>query len=325
MTKKIIVIGAGAWGTALANVVAENNHNICLIANSQKISDAINTDLHNNTFLPNVKLNANIRSSVDLAGEIKDANYVFIAIPSNAVLDLFAELKHLKSPENCGFVICTKGLEHSSLQFFHQVFEENFAGKNYAILSGPNFAIEVANQQPSITTIASKNENFAFKIIDILKNNYFKPQFSSCVLTAEICGVVKNIMAIACGICDGLDLAQNSKAAILTQGIVEIKILAKFYGINADLASAAGFGDIFLTCATTKSRNNSLGASLARGEKYKDLASRKTYEGAINAASIAKLAQKIGIGLPLCEAINEILREDLGINGIRRRVLAVLS
>ena len=325
MTDKIIIVGAGAWGTAIANLVAQNGFDVCAISDNSEICEEINKNHTHKNALPQVKLSKNLTSSLNLEQEALSADYIFIVVPSNAVLPVLQQISRINLKENCGFIICTKGLEHNSLKLFHQIFSEIFAQRKFALLSGPNFAIEVAQNIPTITNIASKDEEFAKNIARILENDWFKTDFIENLVTVEISAVIKNIMAIACGICDELGLGENSKAALIIKGINEIKALAHKLGEkNPNLENAAGFGDIFLTCATTKSRNNSLGHALARGEKYHDLSKTKTYEGAINAASIAKLAQKLSIKLPLCQKIDEILQNNLTIDEIRQKIVEII-
>jgi glycerol-3-phosphate dehydrogenase (NAD(P)+) len=262
-------------------------------------------------------LSKNLRATLDLAGEIADADYIFIVAPSKAFTKLLLEISKLNVKKSCGFVICTKGLDHKNLKFFHQIFEEILPQKKYAILSGPNFAAEVASENLTVTTIASKNKIFAKKIVTILQNNYFKAEIFDDVVTAEICGVMKNIIAIGCGIVDGLGLGQNAKASVVCKGVAEILMLCKKLRAKPNLHSAAGFGDIFLTCSTTKSRNNSLGFAIARGENYQI---DKTYEGVLAASSISKLAKKLRLKLDLCEVINEILQKKFSCQEISTKI-----
>ncbi|MBM3579200.1 MAG: hypothetical protein FJX34_00300, partial [Alphaproteobacteria bacterium] len=180
--------------------------------------------------------------------------------------------------------------------------------QNYAILSGPNFAAEVAAEVPSITTIAAKNKKLAQGVIDLLNNNHFHALYFKDSRTAEICGVVKNIIAIGCGIVDGLGLGVNAKSALVLKGISEIQLLCKKLKASQDIANAVGFGDIFLTCSSTKSRNNSLGVLVVRGEKLEE---GKTYEGAAASYRVVALAHRLKVKLDLCEAINQILRARL--------------
>ncbi len=321
---KIIVIGAGAWGTALANLLAKNSYKTCLISNDEKVSEEINHQHSNNKFLAEISLSYNLKAATNLVDEIKDADFVFIVTPSNATAALISKISSLNLKSSCGFILCTKGLDQSQLKFFHEIIEEKLVDKKYAILSGPNFAIEVASKVPSLTTIASKDKAFAEKIIHILHGSYFKGEFCDDVITTEISSVVKNIIAIGCGIIDGLALGENTKAGLVRQGCKEIELLSKKLGGSGNLNSAAGFGDIFLTCSTTKSRNNSLGFAIAKGEKTSDLLGKKTYEGAVSAKSIQQLGSKLELRLPLCEAVSYILQNNLTKEAILAKIVGVV-
>lgn len=325
MKKKIVVIGAGAWGTAIANLVAINNHEVCAISDIKQIAEEINEKHSHSLALPEIKLNENLRASTDLLSEAKSADFIFIVVPSNVVLTILKQLKTIKLKENCGFIFATKGIEHNSLRFFHEIFHENFVDKNFAILSGPNFAVEVAAKMTTISNVVSENKKFGAEIVESLQNDFFKPIFCQEILATEISAVVKNIIAISCGICEGLNLGENTKAALVVQGIEEIKLLAKKLGAkNPNLENAAGFGDIFLTCSTAKSRNNSLGQALGQGQKYQDLAAKKTYEGAINADSVVKLATKNNLNLKLCQTVDEILKNNFSIDQIKEKIIKII-
>ena len=332
MKEKITVIGAGAWGTAIANLLAQNKHEVCAISDIKEISEEINQKNTHESALPEINLEKNLKSSTDLEKNAINSDLIYIVVPSTVVPIIIEQLSKVELKENCGFVICTKGLDHKSLKFFHQIIEEKIRNTKVAVLSGPNFAIEIAQKVPSVTNIASLDENFAKRVIAIMQNDYFRPIYLNNVLIAEISSVIKNIMAIACGINDGLGFGENSKAALIVQGVNEIKILARAINKSEDsakdsqfpVANAAGFGDIFLTCSTTKSRNNSLGFKIGKGEKYGDLKKVKTYEGALNADSVNRLAQKLKIELKLCQAIHEILQQQPSTEEIRRKITDII-
>ena len=307
--KKILVIGAGSWGTAIANLLADNSHQVFLSANNQSVIDEINNKSTNKKFLPDINLNSKIAAISDFSENLKSCDLVFLVIPSVAAAEVFKKISKVKFKKSCKFVICSKGIDKESLLFLGDLFEKLVKNKNYAVLSGPNFAIEVANRVPTITTIAAKNKNLAKEVIAVLKNKNFHPQYFKDPLTAEVCGVVKNIIAIACGIVDGLDLGVNAKSAIVLKGISEIQLLCKKLGASTDLVNAAGFGDIFLTCSSAKSRNNSLGTLLSKGRTYLEISksSGKTFEGSASALSVAKIAKKLNLQLDLCEKVQKIL------------------
>ncbi|MFM7702660.1 MAG: NAD(P)H-dependent glycerol-3-phosphate dehydrogenase, partial [Alphaproteobacteria bacterium] len=218
---------------------------------------------------------------------------------------------------------CSKGFEHKNLDLITDAFEKITKRNNYAVLSGPNFAIEVANKVPSVTSVASFDENIAKNVINILNNKYFKAQFHPDPRTAEICGIVKNILAIGCGIADGLNLGVNTKSALLVKGVNEIQKLCIAIKANDDLENPAGFGDIFLTCSSTKSRNNSLGLLIAKGLKPDP---NTTYEGANSAKLIVEFAKKHNLKLDLCEEINKIIGGNYSLNEIKQNIItAILS
>ncbi len=317
--KKIIVIGAGAWGTAIANLLAQNSNEVLLSANRLETINEINDHNSNGRFLPQVKLHKNLQAIGNFVDEIKSADLVFIVTPSLSASDVFAQIKAANPKKKCGFVICSKGFEHKSLMLLSDAFEKHTGIKNYAVFSGPNFALEVANQEPTVTTIASRNKKLAKEVIAALSNDNFQAQYFKDPRTAEICGVMKNIIAIGCGIVDGLGLGVNAKSAVVMKGISEIQALCKKMKASDDINHAAGFGDIFLTCSSAKSRNNSLGVMLAKGKSYAQIAKEtgQTYEGNFSAEAVCMVAKKLKLQLDLCEEINQILTRKHTPNKIR--------
>ncbi len=318
--KKVLVIGAGAWGTALAWLIAKNSHEVFLSANRSQIIDEINHESSNERFLPGVKLSPKI-FAVNVF--VTDADFVFIVTPSAISTKIFQEIAQTKFKKNCIFVICSKGLEPKTNKLLSDSFEKITKHKSYAVLSGPNFAAEVANETPSITTIATKNKKLATAVINLLSNSHFRAFYFKDPRTVEICGVVKNIIAIGCGIVDGLDLGVNAKSALVMKGIGEIQLLCKKLKASTDVVTAAGFGDIFLTCSSQKSRNNSLGVLLAQ-EKEREV--DKTYEGISSAAAVVALGKKLKVKLDLCEGINKILTRKSSTEQIKKIISkAILS
>jgi glycerol-3-phosphate dehydrogenase (NAD(P)+) len=320
---KISVIGAGAWGTAIANLIAKNSFSVSLVTNSKETAQEINQKHQNQKYLPKIKLDSAITAVAGLSEKnLKDVDLVFIVTPSQAVEKILKKIATYKLSSKMAFVICSKGLDQQKLKFFSQIFKDILPRRKFAILSGPNFAIEVIQEVPTITTIASADKKLAKKVIEILQNNYFKAEYSKDPITTEICAVLKNVMAIGCGIVDGLKLGQNAKAALVNRGIQEISILCKKLKGRGDLKNAAGFGDIFLTCSTTKSRNNLLGYEIGKGKSYAQITKEmnKTFEGAKSVKSVVKLAKKVKIQLKLCEAIEQILDKDLSSVEIKERI-----
>lgn len=323
MTLKISVIGAGAWGTAIANLVAKNDHPTLVLTNEEEAVAEINQFQTNKKYLPDIALSPNLTAGHNIDEEdVADCDFIFIVTPSQTVKGILRQISKYKLKDNLGFIICSKGLDQENLEFFSETFLRIMPDRKFAILSGPNFAIEVAQEIPTITNISSTDAVFADKVMALLKNDYFLPQYHNDPITIEVAAVVKNVMAIACGIVDGLDLGQNAKAAVLDRGVQEILLLCKKLSGTGDLNNPAGFGDIFLTCSTTKSRNNSLGFEIAKGKTYAQISSDpyKTYEGATSVKSINKLASKLGLKLVLCQTIENILDNSFTIDEIKHKI-----
>lgn len=318
--KKVLVIGAGAWGTSISNLIAKNSNEVFLTANKSEIVDEINHKSKNEKFLPGIKLSNKIYA---IDRFVTDVDFVFIVTPSANSAKVFQEIAKSDFRKTCVFVICSKGLESRTHDLLGDAFVKITGRKNYAVLSGPNFAAEVANEVPSITTIAATNKKMADSVIRLLNNDYFRASYSKDPRTAEICGVVKNVIAIGCGIVDGLDLGVNAKSALVMKGILEIQLLCKNLKASPDVVNAAGFGDIFLTCSSAKSRNNSLGVLLAKDLKIEE---GKTYEGITSAKNAVALAKKLKVKLDLCEGINEILTRKSSPEEIKKIISkAILS
>lgn len=306
---KISLIGAGAWGLAIANTVAHNRNKISVYSNEEEAIKEIN-QYHTTHRLHGVRLSSRITAEKDIPTTVKNAEFIFIVTPSQAVSQVLAEIKTSKITEKTIFITCSKGIDEHSLKLFSQIVEEQFPKNPHATISGPNFAVEVAKKLPSITTIASKDKKAAEKIYKLMASDYFLPVISTDVISAQICGIVKNILAIGCGIIEGLKLGENAKAALLVRGVEEINnLVEKLGGSREEFLSPAGFGDLFLTCSSRDSRNNSLGFLIGKGGNPKKILSDKNtvYEGANSVKSIVELAKKHKLKMPICEMVYNIL------------------
>ena len=293
---KISVIGSGAWGCSIADLIAKNGFDVSLFVRN-KLDHPISK---------------NITIYSDFNQSVKKADFIFIVTPSSAVTTILEKLIG-KIDKKAIIVICSKGIENNGSKLFGQILTEKLTN-NYAILSGPNFASEVALKTPTITTIASNKKTIANTICNLLNNDYFLAIPSNDVITTSISGAVKNIIAIGCGIIDGLKLGDNAKAALVSKGAAEIGILSKKMGGKIEnILSPAGFGDLFLTCSSTKSRNYSLGFMIGNGNNVQKILSdkNKTYEGAHAAKSVMTLTKKYKLNLILCTSIAKILANHL--------------
>lgn len=321
---QIMVIGSGSWGTALANLMANNGYDVFIHARRLELVNEINSKHQNSQYLPHITLHQNLKAGININNE---ADYVFIVVPSDQAHDIFKKIASENFKKNCIFVICSKGFDNKTYQVLSDSFAEIVGTKNYVVLSGPNFAIEVAKQMPTITTIASKNKKVAQKVIKILDNSNFKAQYFNDPRTAEICGIVKNILAIGCGIIDGLELGFNAKSALVAKGINEIQLICKKINASTNINNPAGFGDIFLTCASNKSRNNSFGIAIVNQQKsVSNINQGLTLEGVKSAKIIVDFAKKHNLNLALCEAIARIVHHKYSVQEIKSLLInAIIS
>lgn len=298
---KITIIGAGAWGCAIANLIGKNGYPVTLFSKNQ---DSI--------ALKKIS-QKKVAYCFDFKAAVTGADFLFVVVPSKVVSETLYKISQEKIVSKAIIVICSKGIADKDLKLFSQISEELLPQNNYAILSGPNFAEEVNQGLPTVTTIACKQESVATGVIKLLQNDHFLAITSHDVISAQIFGAVKNILAIGCGIIDGLKLGENAKAALILKGVTEMGLLIKKLGGEFNFVSAAGLGDLFLTCSSSKSRNNSLGVAIGAGKKVKEILkeNHKVYEGFDAAKAIVEFALKHQIDLPLCRSINQILQQDL--------------
>lgn len=307
---KISLIGAGAWGLAIANTIAHNKNKISVYSNEEDVIKEVNK-YHTTHRLPGVKLSSRITAKEDLISAVKNAAFIFIVTPSQVVRTVLTQIRDEgKISDKTIFITCSKGIDEENLALFSDLVHEIFPNNPHATISGPNFAIEVAKKLPSITTVACEDKKSGEKIIKLMQSEYFLPVLSKDVITAQVFGIVKNILAIGCGIIEGLKLGENAKAALLVRGVEEINnLVEKMGGSKEEFISPAGFGDLFLTCSSRDSRNNSLGFLIGKGGNPKKILSDKNtvYEGAMSVKSVMALAQKYNVKMPISNMVNNIL------------------
>lgn len=318
MKRKILVIGSGSWGTALANTLAINSSEVLLQTRNSKILKEINESNTNYLYLPNIKLEKNL-SAID---EIQsDVEAVYIATPSSAVPEVFEKINSHKFSKECIFVICSKGIVVDSLELLSQAFFRIVKNENLAILSGPNFAIEVAQKQPTQTTIACKSIDLFYKISKMLDTDFFKTKYSGAIEFCEISSLIKNIIAIGCGLLDALNYGVNAKTALVLTGINEIKQLSTALNIEQDFISPACFGDIFLTCSSAKSRNFAFGYNLG---KKQNISSNTTFEGLNGIIAVVNFAKKLQLKLDLCQLLAKIINKELEVDEIKLAINKII-
>ena len=309
---RVGVLGAGAWGTALAQVLASDDRDVLIWAREADVVNDINRHHRNTQFLDGATLSERIAATGDLS-QMSDLDILLVVTPAQhtgAVLSAMpSHPAHL--------VLCSKGIEAGTGRLMNDVAREAAERSTVAVLSGPTFAHEVARGLPTAVTLAcSGGERQWDTLAPVIARPAFRPYYSDDVTGAEIGGAVKNVLAIACGVVDGLALGQNARAALIARGYAEMLRFGERLGARAEtLAGLCGLGDLVLTCSSTSSRNFSLGKALGEGQNAVDLmADRRTVaEGAFTAPVLGKLATEQDIAMPIVEAVNGLL------NGARPR------
>ena len=306
MSAAIGVIGAGAWGTALAQALASDGSEIVLWAREAELVEEINTRHTNGLFLPSAKLSASVRATGDLAG-LAALPVLLAVVPAQFLGSVLAGLPDGKRD----LVLCAKGIEAGSGRLMADVARDAAPGADLAVLSGPTFAHEVAAGLPTAVTLAcAGGEKQWQRLSPLIARPALRPYYSDDVVGAEIGGAIKNVLAIACGVVDGLQLGQNARAALIARGYAEMLRFGQARGARAEtLAGLCGLGDLVLTCSSTSSRNFSLGKALGEGMSADEALSGKTSvaEGAATAPVLADLARRDGIDMPIVEAVCRLL------------------
>jgi glycerol-3-phosphate dehydrogenase (NAD(P)+) len=299
------VVGAGAWGTALAQVAAANGHEVRLWARDPALVDAINATRENAAYLPGIALSANIRATGDLAW-VAAAAANLIVTPAQAMRAVLAQL-----PANGqALVVCSKGIEAGTHRLMSAVAQEQHPGSAVLVLSGPTFAHEVARGLPTAVTLAGEDAATRALLAAAIAAPHFRPYATRDVIGAEIGGAVKNVLAIACGVVDGAGLGQNARAALIARGFAEMTRFGLAKGARAEtLAGLSGLGDLVLTCSSTASRNFSLGVGIGQGRSAADLlAHRRTVaEGAFTAPVLLEAARAAAVEMPITAAVCRLL------------------
>jgi glycerol-3-phosphate dehydrogenase (NAD(P)+) len=319
--KKVSVIGAGAWGTALGFAAYRAGNEVALWTVDKSAVSAMN-NTHENPFLPEIQLPEDMVATDDLARAC-DADVLMMVVPAQVLSSVCNQMKDVGLTPGIPLVLCNKGIEQGSLKLMGEIIAETFSDNPIAVVSGPNFADEVARGEPAATTLACADEAIGKMLMETLGSQLFRTYYSPDIIGAQIGGAIKNVIAIACGISQGKGFGENSKVAIVSRGLIEMARLCKAKGGQSEtLFGLCGIGDMMLTCGSTKSRNMSFGYQLGEGVSLDDLlAQGKTVEGVPSAKSVHMLAKKLGVSMPICEAIYQIVHEKADIDNTIRLLL----
>jgi len=312
---RIGVVGAGAWGTALAMTAARAGRSVTLWAHETDVVDEINTSHTNSTYLPDIELPNTITASTNLT-DIAACDMVLWVTPAQFARPVLKDYaRHAR--RGIPVLMCAKGIEEGSFDLMSDVLDQELPGTPWGVLSGPTFAIDVAKGLPTAITLSCANQELAKNMAHAIRTPTFRPYWSDDVIAAEVGGAVKNVLAIACGIVSGKDLGNNAPAALITRGMAEITRLAVAKGAKpVNLMGLAGLGDLILTATSMKSRNFSLGVALGQGRTLDEvLAERKAVtEGVFTARAARDLAKRAEIDMPITEAVASILFDGANID-----------
>jgi glycerol-3-phosphate dehydrogenase (NAD(P)+) len=320
---RVGVAGAGAWGTALAQVAATAGRSVTLWAFEPEVVAAIGETRENSHFLPGCPLHPGIAATGDLAA-LAEADVVLAVTPAQ---HLRATLRRLSPALRPGapVVLCAKGVEQGTLALMTEVLTAEAPAARAAVLSGPGFARDVARGLPTATTIACLEAGLGRALVATLGLPTFRPYLTDDLVGAEIGGAVKNVIAIACGVAEGRKLGDGARAALITRGFAELSRLGVAMGARQEtLSGLCGLGDLVLTCASLTSRNTSLGAAIGEGRSAADvLAERRSVaEGAASAPAVVALAARVGVEMPICAAVDDLLAGRIDVDGA---ITALLS
>ena len=300
------VLGAGAWGTALAQMLASDGRDVLLWAREPELVGEINDRRSNSLFLPGAQLGETIRATGD-PGDLAGCEVLLAVTPAQHLGAVLAGLP--RNPRD--LVLCSKGIEAGSGRLMNEVASAAMQESEIAVLSGPTFAHEVAAGLPTAVTLACGGGPAQWdRLSPVVARKAFRPYYSDDLVGAEIGGAVKNVLAIACGVVDGLRLGQNARAALIARGYAEMLRFGEALGAERDtLAGLCGLGDLVLTCSSTSSRNFSLGKALGEGRSAEELmADRRTVaEGAHTAPVLVELAARHGVAMPITTAVYQLL------------------
>ncbi|HEX7120442.1 MAG TPA: NAD(P)H-dependent glycerol-3-phosphate dehydrogenase [Longimicrobiales bacterium] len=313
MTEQISVLGAGSWGTTLANLLAKKGRPVTLWAHSADVANAIEAKRENPTYLPGIALDARLQATNDMAAAVAGAGVVVSVSPSQYVREVLSGAAPHLAPDAL-LVSASKGIETSTLRTMAEVIRDvaPSVASRACYLSGPSFALEVAQEQPTAVTVASEDPEAALRAQELFQTDYFRVYTTDDVRGVELGGALKNVIALAAGMVAGLGLGHNTMAALITRGLAEISRLGIALGASPlTFAGLAGMGDLILTCTGGLSRNRRVGMLLGQGRRLNDILAemRMVAEGVETARAAHALAARVGVEMPILEEVHAVLFE----------------
>jgi glycerol-3-phosphate dehydrogenase (NAD(P)+) len=314
--KPIAVIGAGSWGTALALVLARNQFDVRLWDIDSSLIESMQQQGENARYLPGVPLLPNITLCKQFSELMQSVDTVLVVVPSHAFQATMHSLQAYQAQLR-GVIWASKGLEPKSCRLLHTIYQETFANLPYAVLSGPSFAKEVAANLPTAVTLACQQAEFMQAVQALFHASTFRLYHTQDIIGVQLGGAVKNVLAVAAGISDGVGYAINARAALITRGLAEMRHLGEALGAESEtLMGLSGLGDLVLTCSDDQSRNRRFGLALGQGKTVEQAkqAVNQTIEGINTAAQVYQVAQQHKVEMPICSQVYRIIYQDLAVS-----------
>lgn len=311
------VIGAGAWGTALAQVAARAGLDVLLQAREPEVVESIRARRVNEAFLPGIVLDERVSVTPDLA-DLGACDLILAVPPAQHMRSTLTGFAAHHRP-GVPVILCSKGIERGSLKLMTEVLAETLPAAPAAVLSGPSFAGEVARGLPSAVTLACADEALGEALMETLSAPAFRPYLANDLIGAEVGGAIKNVLAIACGMAEGRGLGRSAHAALITRGFAEMTRMGVALGGKAEtVAGLCGLGDLVLTCSSPQSRNMSLGLALGQGQTVEQALAgkRSVAEGYESAPAVRELAEKMGVDMPISQAVAALLAGETTVQGM---------
>ncbi len=308
---KVAVMGAGSWGTTFAKILADAGNEVTIWARRDDVVEEINTQHRNGDYLPGIKLPKSLKAVFEPAEAMKDAEQVYLAVPAQSLRANLAEWGTY-IPENAILVSLMKGVEKESGLRMSEVIEQagNIDPDRIVVVSGPNLSLEIAQEQPTASVAASTSKEAARAVATAASNDYFTSFTNKDVIGTEFGGILKNLIAVAIGIVNGVGYGENTKASIMTRGLAEISRFARAYGAKKKtMVGLAGLGDLIATSESPLSRNHKAGEMLGKGYTLREVTKRlsQTAEGLASVAPILKLAEVKGVRMPIVEQVLAVM------------------
>ena len=308
---RVAVLGAGSWGTTFAKILTDGGADVVLWARRPELAREISEARRNSDYLPGVNLPVGLRATSRLDLALAGAEMVFVSVPSQSLRENLKQVEPYLA-ENAIIVSLMKGVERSTGMRMSSVIEEvlRIGPDRIAVISGPNLALEIAKEQPTGAVVSSSSLETAQAVAKLATNRYFRSYINTDVIGTEFGGVLKNLIAVAIGIVDGVGFGENTKASIITRGLVEMTDFAVAYGAQPEtLAGLAGLGDLIATCQSPLSRNNTAGRLLGQGYSINDVVKQmqQTTEGLASVKPVLELARAKGVEMPIVEQVRQVL------------------